>query len=227
LTLVIVSFILTGIIGSAISIGFQWMQGRDQRTAHEYEDTTKAIASFSDSLYKRYVWATMLYSSIKRGASKEEVERRKKEYDEALVAQESTLLSTQLLIRQGLKSAEYNEFDSKYEYSVRLRLKTLDAAITRMTHDYLRDTRGSKRSVALDTQYGCVKSLFTDVVNCNYAICNSVFLAVSTKAFVAQHGQQVGTIGQAWQNFEAQCPTPTDYSSFTITGCAYLSSPGQ
>lgn len=223
LTLLIVSFGLTGIVGAAISISFQSMQGRENRNAHEYEGTTKAIAAFSDSLYKRYVWGTFLYSSIKRGAEAEEVKARKKEYDAALVGQESTLLSTELLIRQGLKSAEYNDFEAKYDQSVRLRLKMLDNALTQMTHDYLRDTQSASVGTPIEKQLDCVKRLFPEVVNCNYAICNSVFLAVSSKAFTPLHGgQTITAIADAWQNFEAQCPTPRSPADYSVSGCEYL-----
>jgi len=54
LTITLVSFLLTGIIGASITYVVQRRNADTERDARHYEASTTAIAAFSDSLYTRY-----------------------------------------------------------------------------------------------------------------------------------------------------------------------------
>ena len=91
MTITIVSFVLTGIIGACISYVIQKRSAENDRAAAHYQSSTTAIAAFSDLIYKRFTRAGLLKSALKRGADKSEVLERKRLYDEAVVSQESEL----------------------------------------------------------------------------------------------------------------------------------------
>ena len=81
LTITLISFLLTGVIGATVSYQIQSRNAETDRQAKHYEASTNGIAAFSDLLYTRYTRASFLGSALKGRADEEEVLARKKLYD--------------------------------------------------------------------------------------------------------------------------------------------------
>jgi hypothetical protein len=199
LTIVVVGFVLSGIVGVRLTSSIQQHQAETERDVRHYETSTTAIVAFSNSIYKRYVRAGLLKSALSRNASPEEVKHRKELYDEALADQESTILGYHLLIREALKEQDYDDFERYYQYALKPRLDLLDRVLTESVDEYLRTH--SDQGVKL----ACANKVYAQVVVCNSAITNSVFRSVSSKRYLS--GQQVvDTEQKAKTDLAVGCP---------------------
>jgi hypothetical protein len=215
LTLLIVGFLLSGVLGTGISFSIQSEQARAEakrqeaeaqreRDVRHYEASMRAVIDFSNSLYARYVRAGMLKSAIQRHDSADEIKRRKFLYDEALVQQESQMLGNLLLIREALKEQDYDKWENEYEYALKPRLSALDSELTDLTDESL----ASKfRSEGRTARLLCVNELYVQVRTCDSAIVNAVFSSLSAKQYLS------GTIvidsqRKAEADVEAHCPSP-------------------
>src|SRR5438132_13490846 len=73
---VFVGFLLTGVVGFVLTGHYQAERAR-------HDATVEGVKSFSDLIYARYTRAALLYSALNRGASDEEIRKRKNDYDDA------------------------------------------------------------------------------------------------------------------------------------------------
>ncbi len=214
LTLLVIGFLFTGVLGTLISSTIQSRQlqrdrerqkldaEHDQETRH-YESSTKAIVDFSNALYLRYVRAGMLKSALSRGASSAEIRHRKELYDEALVQQESTVLSSHLLIREALKEQDYDDWETHYQYALKPRLSLLDKKLTSITDAYLHNPKQGVRM--FDSDLNSVNELYDQVRVCNSAIVNAIFRSLSSKQYLS--GKTViDTQQKAKNDVNTQCP---------------------
>src|SRR5258708_6176423 len=94
-SITILSFLLTGVIGLGLTSSFQSKQAEKERefrredserdrVLRDFTTTVDSISSFSNAAYERYVRAGMLKSAISRKATSAEVKERKRLYDESL-----------------------------------------------------------------------------------------------------------------------------------------------
>lgn len=199
LVIALFSFLLTGIIGATVGAQIQRRNADIDRNARHYENSTTAIAGFSDALYLRYVRGGYLHSALKRHAAKTEVAERKRLYDEAAVAQESGLFGKELKIREALQEAQYSEFESLYDDRVRPAFHRLDDVLTVATDQYVANPKAVVNSDDIAAAYA-------DSRNCAYALINFVFLEVSAKQYRGRSGLIIQSSEEARQEFDAQCP---------------------
>jgi hypothetical protein len=226
LTLVIVSFVLTGLIGTGISLIFQRneaqrerqrqdAQSEQERDIRHYETSTRAIVAFSDSIYSRYVRAGLLKSALARRASVKEILHRKELYDEALVSQESQVLGMHLLIREALREQDYDDFERYYQFGLKPRLSLLDKVLTKLVDEYVNDPISTKTT--LDSHLPCVTELYDQVLVCSSAVTNAVFRSVSSRRYLS--GKQViDTEQKAKADVERGCPLQQEYMSPSCAG---------
>lgn len=214
MTLLLLGFLLTGVLGTLISAKVQSRAAetererhkleleRDQETRH-YESSTKALVDFSNALYVRYVRAGMLKSALSRGAPVAEVRHRKELYDEALVQQETTVLSSHLLIREALKEQDYDYWESHYQNALKPRLSDLDKKLTTVTDAYL--SRPKKGIQLFNKDSASIDELYAEVRVCDSAIVNAVFRSLSSKEYLSGD-KVIDTQQKAKDDVIAQCP---------------------
>jgi uncharacterized membrane protein YhiD involved in acid resistance len=117
---VLLALVVQVIIRAIISWIIQAHESDRAEETRHYQSSTKTTTDFSNALYTRYVRASMLKSALARpDASPEEVRHRKELYDEALVQQESTVMSDFLFIREALKKQDYDEWEDRYGRDLR------------------------------------------------------------------------------------------------------------
>jgi hypothetical protein len=204
LTLLVVGFVFTGLIGAIISWIIQSHEtDRAEETRH-YQSSTKTTTDLSNALYMRYVRASMLKSALARpGASPEEVRHRKELYDEALVQQESTVMSNFLFVREALKKQDYDEWEDRYGRDLKPLLNNLDNSLTAATDEYFLQIKSGKEHPAIDLSVA--DSDYKDVNNCEYAFVNGIFLTLSTKQYVTDAKKVIATQEEALQEVTDRC----------------------
>jgi hypothetical protein len=203
LTLLVAGFIFTGVIGTLFSWRIQAHDsGRADETRH-YQSSTKAVADFSNALYLRYVRAGMVKAALSRGASVDEVRHRKELYDEALVQQESNVMSSFLLIREALKKQDYDDWEVQYDRALKPLLSNLDGSLTKATDDYLQQSKARNQHQTIDLSQANID--YKDVVNCEYALVNGMFLTLSTKQYVTDTKKTIATQEEALEEVQIRC----------------------
>jgi len=219
LTLLVVGFLLSGVLGTWITMTVQSREAeresvrreddarRDKELRH-YESSTKAVVDFSNALYLRYVRAGMLKSALARASSPDEIRQRKLQYDEALVQQESTVLSSHLLFREALKEQDYDDWEADYQYGLKPRLSNLDKQLTELTDEYLRHPH---RSNPASARMRCVNDLYDQTRKCDSAIVNAIFRSLSSRQYLSG-GIVIDTQQKAKADVMAQCPAPPSQS---------------
>jgi hypothetical protein len=131
LTIVLISFVLTSVLGVAFS---QWIANRAREADQarlEAESRKVAVQSLSRSIYERRARAAMLASSFLRNAQLDEVKERKKLYDESLVRWNSNTQTNLFLVREVLRIDEYSIIEASLEITLIDRIfKPLDVCLT-------------------------------------------------------------------------------------------------
>lgn len=131
LTSVIVGFILTGIIGWALTNWYNDRQKQNDLTRARYESGTVAAQNFAQIVYRRYTRATMLCSAFRRNAELEEIKQRKKDYDEAYADWGASLQSNLFVIRKLTGKFEYNALESPVENKLVPAFTSIDTCLTK------------------------------------------------------------------------------------------------
>jgi hypothetical protein len=116
-------FFLTGIVGFILTSHYQQEQSLQQARV-------AGVNSFSDALYSRYTRAFMLASAIRRGASDDELKKRKEQYDDAYVAWGSTLRRNMFVLRQAQDTVQYSKFESVVQYKLVPLYNEIDKCLT-------------------------------------------------------------------------------------------------
>jgi hypothetical protein len=203
LTLLLIGFMFTGVIGTLFSWRIQSHDSARTEETRHYESSTKAVVDFSNALYLRYVRAGMVKAALSRGATADEVRYRKQLYDEALVQQESDMLSSFLLIRDALKKQDYDDWEVQYDHRLKPLLSNLDDSLTKATDDYLRQLKTSDQRPTIDLSQ--TNFDYKDVVNCEYAFVNGIFLTLSTKQYVTDAKRTIATQDEALEEIKNRC----------------------
>ena len=131
LTSVIVGFILTGIIGWALTNWYNERQKQNDLARARFENGTAAAQDFARVVYRRYTRATMLDSALLREAEPEEVRQRKKEYDEAYADWGASLQANLFVIRKLTGKFEYSALESPVENTLVPAFTSIDQCLTK------------------------------------------------------------------------------------------------
>jgi hypothetical protein len=204
LTLLAAGFIFTGIIGTLFSWRIQAHDSERTEETRHYQSSTKSVVDFSNALYLRYVRAGMVKSALSRGATADEIRYRKQLYDDALVQQESSVMGSILLIREAVKKQDYDDWEVQYDRRLKPLLRNLDDSLTKATDSYLQQLKIGNRQPTVDlsqTNYD-----YKDVINCEYALVNGIFLTLSTKQYVTDDAKRtIATQEEALEEVQNRC----------------------
>ena len=103
----VLGFILTGVLGTAITQHFLDQREQERLRAQVAIDTKQAIQQFSRLNEERKVRAEMLLKALRSDSNGDEVKTAKQEYEKAYVAWSVERPSTLLLFRDLLSSENY------------------------------------------------------------------------------------------------------------------------
>ncbi len=177
LLLTVVTFALTGILGSSIAalIG---QQTKDIELARQETVARKtAIQNLSRYIYERRVRAELLASSVRRSAPVDELRERKRNYDDSYVRWNTDNKANLFLVRDILKETEYTFIESVIDSRlVSDALAPLDACITK-AYDLALSSKNAEAVQALDQ---CsAKQLLQLTLDCGYAITDELYKLTS------------------------------------------------
>lgn len=176
LTVVIVGFVLTGVVGTFLSNRFAEKQRDRERFLQVTDARRTAIQDFARTLYERRARTDMLASALRRHAPESELGERKRLYDEIYVRWEKDLQPNLFMIRSAMESDDYTTLEGDVESRLAPLLRQLDTCITAAYDAHL---QGANPSTQLNScRYDTVLSTSRD---CAYAITDQIFrIAVRT-----------------------------------------------
>ena len=170
LTIVIAGFLLSGVAGTGLSNFYSDKQNERARFFEVTAARRAAIQDFARLLYERRTRAEMLHSSMKRQAPIEEINERKRLYDEAYVAWGSNLQANLFMIRSVLEADTYSDFEGHVEFRLVPILRNIDSCLTKAYDENLRE-RDPLRIVD-----GCgINKELQLALDCGYAITDELF----------------------------------------------------
>lgn len=171
LIIVIISFMLSGIVGAVIS---NFFNKKELERNHLFQITAirrSSIQDFSRLIYLQRSRADMLESSFRRSADIEEIKERKKLYDDAFVEWNSKLQSNLFLIRNVVNAHNYSMFEQNVEFHLVPIFQGIDNCLTQAYDKRLQNqdpTSFLKKcktnrllQVSLDCSYAITDELFT------------------------------------------------------------------
>lgn len=171
LFIVVVTFALSGLLGTAFS---QWLskQAKEaERIRIEMEARRTAVQSFSRYVYERRARAEMLASSFRRQAPLDEVEERKRLYDDVYVRWNSNHQANLFLIRDVLQSEQYSLLESAVEFVLVGKIfRPLDTCLTKAYDARLNDE--DPKAILDECQ---ARRLLQEALDCGYAITDELY----------------------------------------------------
>lgn len=200
LTAVIVGFLLTGLCGAWITNRYQNRQAEEERRLRRYESSVKAVQDLSRNLYERHTRSALLYSALIRHATREELIRRKLEYDGSYLAYNRDLQANLLTIRDLLQSPTYTPIEHQMQVGLSPRLKYVDACLTQAFDDALKD-KWTVLVTCSDAQ-----SVLPAIVDCDYSITNLLYARVSTTMYATDES----SVKEAAEELVSRCPSNPD-----------------
>jgi hypothetical protein len=128
--LIIISFLLTGVAAAMFSKHLD-----DLSKAREWEFSARqrgieSVRIISDILYERRIRGVLVWSSISRNASIDELKDRKKSYDDAFVRWNSAIQSNMFRVREMFHAENHTGFELMYENNVSSLLFVQDSCLT-------------------------------------------------------------------------------------------------
>ena len=176
-----------------------------QREADDQKARREAIQKLSRSILERRGRAELVYSAmVRQGAageikeSREEIVRRKKEYDEAFAAWNTTISDNMIVLRQATNQDNYSRFEAYFQKSLSVQVfKKMDTCLTRAYDRILRDD--AKEATRLLDEC-LMPSLLGQALTCGYA------LTEQARAIVGNPSKQEA----AHAELEEKCPPPID-----------------
>lgn len=155
--------LLIFVIGIVVNQSIRSRDQADQRQA--------AVQTLSRFIYERRARSEMLASGIRRAAAKEELEERKRLYDEAYVQWNTNHQANLLQIRRLLNEKQYSDFEALMEFQLVTRIfKPLDECLTSAYDNHRSGTLGA---TTLD-QCGA-RELIQRALDCGYAFTDELF----------------------------------------------------
>jgi hypothetical protein len=115
---IVLGFILTGVLGTAITQHFLDQREQERLRAQVALDTKQAIQQFSKLNEERKVRAEMLLKALRSGSNDDEVKTARQEYEKAYVAWSVERPGTLLLFRDLLSSENYQLVETGFNESL-------------------------------------------------------------------------------------------------------------
>lgn len=182
LTVVVVGFLLTGMIGNLIAQSYAERQAQQERRLALIEDRKEAIQTLASFIYERRARAEMVASALRREAREQEVLDRKKLYDEAFVTWNTNLQSNLFKVRDILGDQQYSDFEQHIERFLIPIYRDIDACLTSAFDQHM---RGEEAPSILDR---CnMKGLLQSSLDCGYAITDELY-KLTDVSFLGEKG---------------------------------------
>jgi hypothetical protein len=201
LTATFIGFILSGVIGLILTNYYSEKQREreNQRSENQkkidrelaaerehYDASIRAIQSFSKLIYERQTRSMMLASSFRRGASVDEVQERKKEYDKVFVDWNTNLQVNLFMLRDVVKESTYSQFEDYIEFSLAPMFRRIDGCLTeaydiRFRNKSLRPSSVSQESAQSELDCTQLSDDINASLNCSYAITDSLYQFVTSE----------------------------------------------
>jgi hypothetical protein len=179
---IVVSFIVTGILGFLLTNLYQERQARNQARI-------AGINSFADIVYNRYTRASLLASALRRGSLDSELEKRKEQYDDAYFQWDSSLRRNTFLLRQAQGTVQYSTFESFVQYDLTPLFTVIDGCLTN-AYD-IRVLKHATTDIVNNALDSCLKKVpksremsgyFKAALNCSAAITDVFYKSVNDEA---------------------------------------------
>ncbi len=131
-----------------------------------------AVQNLAKRIYERRSRAELLASSIKRNVSKDEIIKRKEQYDEAYFQWNRDHQANLLLVRSVLGEKRYSDFESMIEFLLVGKVfAPLDACLTK-AYDYRITQEKSGEAILMECS---VSTLLQQALDCGYALTDELF----------------------------------------------------
>jgi hypothetical protein len=114
----VLGFILTGVLGTALTQHFLDQREQEKLRAQVALDTKQAIQQFSKLNEERKVRAEMMFRALRSGSNDDEVKTAKQEYEKSYVAWSVERPGTLLLFRDLLSSENYEFVETGFNESL-------------------------------------------------------------------------------------------------------------
>jgi hypothetical protein len=114
----VIGFILTGVLGTAITQHFMDQREQERLRAQFALDTKQAIQQFAKLNQERKVRAEMLLKALRSGSNDDEVKVARQAYEKAYVAWSVERPGTLLLFRDLLSSENYELVETGFKESL-------------------------------------------------------------------------------------------------------------
>lgn len=171
MAIVLVSFLLSGLIGAGFS---NWLSGQTkeaERARIQAESRKAAVQNLSRYVYERRARAEMLASAFRRHAPVDEIKDRKKLYDDAYVKWNSNHQANLFLIRDVLQDDDYSYVESVVEFRLVGKIfGPLDGCLTKAYDSAL--SSGDPVGILNDCD---ARRLLQEALDCGYAVTNELY----------------------------------------------------
>jgi hypothetical protein len=201
LTTMIVGFLLTGVLGTALTQNFMDRREREKLRSQAVIARKEAVKELSELMAARQLHAQLFVEAIESGASSEEIAQRKAEHQEAYETWRTRRASTMLLARDLMSDAHYRDFVQFVD--IRLVENTFVPIRGCISDAFL---KSKERKSALTAIERCdVNGLIQRSIKCGDAIVETlyVFAAAGTSRSGVADSKAVG---EAIQRVEQDCP---------------------
>lgn len=201
LTTMLVGFLLTGVLGTALTQNFMDRREREKLRAEAVAARKEAVSQLSELMTARHLQAELLLEAVESGAPPEEIERLKAEHGEAYRAWRTQRAGAMLLARELMNDESYEEFSDFV--NVRLVENTFVPIRGCIADVY---AASKDRQAALDAIERCdLKRLIARSVDCGNAIVEALyaFAAVGTSSSAAAESE---LDREARRRVEEACP---------------------
>ena len=177
MTLVLMSFVLSGLLGAIFSNWLQKQTAQAEAHAIATQNRKTAVQNLSRYIYERRSRAEMLTSSFLRRAPAEEITYRKKLYDEAYVKWNTNHQANLFLVREVLRAEDYSYFESVVEFNLVSKIfSPLDSCLTQA---YDASARGED---AVSIVNECkARNYLKLALDCGYAITDELYKLSGSK----------------------------------------------
>jgi hypothetical protein len=199
LTITVVAFVLTGLIGTWFTKSLNERQQERDRFLQITAARQVAVQEFARTAYDRWTRANMLQSSLLRNAPLDELRNRKTAYDEAYAHWNRDLQANLFMIRTATESQEYTNFEGDVEFRLTPIFRDIDGCLTRA---YDLRIKGSNAGDAL--QRCAIDAKFTRALNCVYAVTDQLFRVAVPQA-PRMSSQTVDARDTANAEIESKC----------------------
>jgi hypothetical protein len=201
LTTMIVGFLLTGVLGTALTQNFMDRREREKLRSQGAIARKEAVKEFSELIAARLLQAQLFAEAVESGASSEEIGQRNAEYQEAYKAWRTRSTSTMLMARELMSDAHYREFVQLVD--IRLVENTF-VPLRRCILDVF--SKSKERESALTAIKGCdVNGLIQKSIKCSDAIVEALYVLAA--AGISKSGvTDSKAVGEAIQRVKQDCP---------------------